>query len=203
MRANECHSSCHYRVVHKDQSKKVDHVAFAYAVYTRLTVEYSTIDQPLISTNIQNFVQISQSTTQLFIITYRHSRWRLSDMFDFRNSEYWLSYHLRLLKFHHYTNLVEKNWSTPNLCPKRNSKWRPLPSWIYFRWLFLTRFWLYATVLISTITQNFMKISQSTTELQFTTLMEATLLIFSVGASQNWLDLPEPSPTNNFSFWVF
>ena len=46
---------------------------------------------------------------------------------------------------------------------KRNSKWRPLPSWIYFRWLF----WHTSDfpLLISTTTQNFMPISQSAADL--------------------------------------
>jgi len=37
-------------------------------------------------------------------------------------------------KFHHCIKFGAENFNAP----KRNSKWRPPPSWIYFRWLFLT-----------------------------------------------------------------
>jgi len=61
-------------------------------------------------------------------------------MFDFRKLDYWLSYHIRLLNSITISNSVRKI-SIRLLriyAPKRNSKRRPPPSWIYFRWLFLT-----------------------------------------------------------------
>jgi len=66
---------------------------------------------------------------------------------------------------------------------KRNSKWRPPPSCIYFRWLFLT--YCQFPLLNATIIQNFMNISQSTTQLCY--LFKFNMApVRHVGFSNTW-----------------
>jgi len=43
-------------------------------------------------------------------------------MLDFRKPDYWPTYRLRLLIFHHYTKFGRKFWSTPKLWPKTKFK---------------------------------------------------------------------------------
>jgi len=90
---------------------------FPVAIFNTLLTSHFTL---LISTTTQNFVQISQPTTNLyFIITFWNSRWRPSAMLDFRKPAYWASYHLMLSIFHHCTKFGAKILTDAEIMPTK------------------------------------------------------------------------------------
>jgi len=73
------------------------------------------------------------------IISFWNSRSRPSAMLVFTVIDYWPICLCTVLIFHHYTKFGAKMIINARIMAQnRNSKWRPLPSWIYFRWLFNT-----------------------------------------------------------------
>jgi len=111
--------------------------------------------------NIQNFMNISQSTTQLYYLF----KFKMAPVRHVRFSNTWLLTHRPTFPYIvdfsiTVQNLLQKIDRCPNYGPKRNSKWLLPPSWIYFRWQFLTYCRLYTITI-----KNFVQISQSTTEL--------------------------------------
>ena len=71
--------------------------------------------------------------------TFQNSRWRPSAILDFRKSDFWPIADLGAADFPSRYQIWCKNVDLrQSYGQKRNSKWWPPPSWIYFRWLFLT-----------------------------------------------------------------
>jgi len=79
-----------------------------------------------------------------WIITFWNSWWWPSNIMDFRKPDHWPG----LLILHYGIKFDAKMLIDAQImAQKRNSEWRPPPSWIYFRWLFLTYCQLYTVSL--------------------------------------------------------
>jgi len=98
------------------------------------------------------------------ITTFWNSKWRPSAILDFRKSDFWAMGRLGLPIFHHCTKFDTKTLIFARIMAQnQNSRLRLPPSWIYFQWLFLT-YTANFPLQILTIVQNFMKISDWTTD---------------------------------------
>ena len=90
------------------------------------------------SVDLNHHTKFRDSSRRLTTVTFQNWRWRPSAILDFRKPDFWPMARLGLqISFHHGTKFGTLLIGAQIMAQKRNSKWRPQPSWIYFRWLFL------------------------------------------------------------------
>ena len=83
------------------------------------------------SVDLNHHTKFRDSSRRLTTVTFQNWRWRPSAILDFRNSAFWALRPLGLTIFHHCTKFGAKMMIDAQIiAQKRNSKWRPQPSWI-------------------------------------------------------------------------